>query len=74
MILNTGGIDLTVEYSEQTKEITVLFTADAQLQTIINQVADSDGISYIILQGITKTIEEEIKEGTLMLKMVLNKN
>ncbi len=74
VILNTGGIDLTVEYSEQTKEITVLFTADAQLQTIINQVADSDGISYIILQGITKTIEEEIKEGTLMLKMVLNKN
>lgn len=72
IIRNTGGLDLTVEYSEQTKEISVLFSADSQLKTIINQVADSDGISYIILQGITKSIDEVIKEGRLTLKLVLD--
>lgn len=72
IIRKTGGIDLTVEYSEQTKEITVLFTADVQLQTIINQVADSDGISYIILQGMTRSIDEVIKEGRVALTMVMN--
>ena len=71
IIRKTGGIDLTVEYSEQTKEITVLFTADAQLQTIINQVADSDGISYIILQGMTRSIDEVIKEGRVALTLLM---
>lgn len=71
IIGKTGGLDLTVEYSEQTKEITVLFTADAQLQTIINQVADSDGISYIIIQGMTKSIDEVIKENRVAMTMVM---
>lgn len=72
IIRNTGGLDLTVEYSEQTKEITILFTADTKLQTIINQVADSDGISYIILQGMTKSIDEVIREGRVVLTMTMN--
>jgi hypothetical protein len=49
----------------------VLFTADSELKTIINQVADSDGISYIILQGMTQSINEVIKENKLYLTMVM---
>lgn len=71
ILLRTGGIDLTVEYSEQTKEITVIFTADMELKTILNSVEDSDGLSLIILQGVTKSINEVEVDAKLILSMVL---
>lgn len=71
IIDETGGIDLTIEYSEKTKEISVQFTAAPDLKTIINQVADSDGISYIIIQGITQSIKEVLKDNRLCLTMVM---
>lgn len=66
----TGGLDLTIEFSEQTKELSVLFSADESLKTIINNVEDSDGISFIILSGITQSIHEEIKNGRVILTML----
>ena len=71
LIQSLGGIDLTIEYAETTKEIAVVFSADKKVQTILNQVEESDGISMILLEGMTSQIDETEKEGRVVLKMVM---
>ncbi len=70
-VTTTGGLEIAIIFSEQTNEKSVIFTADEILGTILNQVQDSDGLSLIIISGITKSIREEIKEGKVVLTMVM---
>ena len=71
-ILNkTGGLELTVAFSEQTNEISVIFIADESLKTILNQVEDSDGLSLIIISGMAQSVNEEIKNGKVVLTIVM---
>jgi len=71
-ILNsTGGLELTVAFSEQTNEISIIFSADQSLKTILNQVEDSDGLSMIIISGMAQSVVEEIKNEKVVLTMVL---
>lgn len=71
LIQASGGVDLAVEYAETTKEIAVVFSADKKVQTILNQVEESDGISMILLEGMTSQIDETEKEGKVVLRMVM---
>lgn len=67
---SSGGIDLAIEYAETTKEISVVFSADQKVLTILNQVEESDGISMTLLRGLTKSIDETEKEGKVVLTML----
>ncbi len=74
-VLNTsGGLDLTIAYSEQNNEVTLVATSDAALKTILNQSEESDGLSLMIISGLVKQKEEKIENGKVILTMILKPN
>lgn len=74
-VLNTtGGLDLTIAYSEQNNEVTLIATSDATLKTILNQSENSDGLSLMIISGLVKQKEEKIENGKVILTMILKPN
>jgi polar amino acid transport system ATP-binding protein len=71
LIRETGGLNLVVGFSEQGNEISVVFTADAALKTVLNTVAESDRLSLKIVSGLTASAHEEIRDGQAVLTMTL---
>ncbi len=71
ILQKTGGMDLTVAFSEKTNEITACFSCDASLKTIINEVEDSDGLSLVIITNISSSLKEEIKNHKVVLDIIL---
>jgi polar amino acid transport system ATP-binding protein len=71
LIRETGGLNFVVGYSEQGNEISIVFTADAALRTVLNTVAESDRLSLKIVSGLTASVQEEIRDGKAVLKMTL---
>jgi len=71
VIAGTGGLDLTLGYSEQENETTIAFTADAALKTILNEVEESDGLSRALITGMTKSVEETTRDGKVVLTAVM---
>lgn len=67
IIKTTGGIELTVDFSEKEETTTVIFKADTQLKTIINDNAELDGISKSIIEGLSSSIKEEIIDNKIIL-------
>jgi len=58
-------------FSEQGNEISVVFTGDAGLKTILNPCVESDGLSLSIISGLTSSLHEDIKEGKIVLMAVM---
>jgi polar amino acid transport system ATP-binding protein len=73
LVRETGGLEMVVAFSEQGNEVSVVFAADPALGTVLNPVADSDGLSRNILAGLTSSVREEAKDGKLRLTMVLKR-
>lgn len=69
----SGGMELTIEYSETTAEVGITFVADKTLGTILNQTENSDGISLAIISGMTNNLKEEISGYEIRLTMTLRK-
>ncbi|MBN1940322.1 MAG: amino acid ABC transporter ATP-binding protein [Candidatus Aminicenantes bacterium] len=70
-VRNTGGLEMIVAFSEQGNEVSVVFTADPALETILNPCEESDGMSRNIISGLTSTVREEIEDGRLRLTLVM---
>lgn len=73
ILQKTGGLDLTVAYSEKTNEISINFSSDESLKTILNEVEDSDGLSYTIVSNISQSIKEEVCNGKIVLTIIVKK-
>jgi len=71
VISETGGLDLAVGYSEQENETTIVFTADESLKSIFNEVEESDGLSRALIAGMTRSANEEIRDGKVVLTAVM---
>ena len=74
IILKNGGLDLTVAYFENSNEISIIFTCDESLKTILNQVEDSDGLSFVIISNISQSVVEEIRNGKVVLTVKTDLN
>ncbi len=70
-VRETGGLEMIVAFSEQGNEVSVVFTADPALATILNPVDDTDGLSRNIIAGLTSSVHEEIKDGKIHLTLVM---
>jgi polar amino acid transport system ATP-binding protein len=71
VISETGGLDLTVGYSEQENETTIVFTSGGPLRTILNEMEESDGLSRALIAGMTQSVNEEIRDGMVFLTAVM---
>ncbi len=71
LVSGAGGLDLTVGYSEQENETTLLFTAGEVLKTILNETAESDGLSRALIAGMTRSLREDIRGGKVVLTAVM---
>lgn len=67
IIEETGGVELVIDYSEKDDTVSVIFTANKILKTIINQVEDSDGLSRAIIEGSTRSVSEELIDDKVIL-------
>lgn len=70
-LAHTSGLELSILFSEHTNEKQVVFSADQSLGSILNQTPSSDGLSRMILNGLTRSIHEEIVDGKVVLTFVL---
>lgn len=70
----TGGLELSILFSEHTNQKKLVFSADESLNTILNQHDSSDGLSLILLQGLAASIHEEIINGKVILTLVVKGN
>lgn len=68
---HSGGMELTLEYSENSSEITISFIADKTLTTILNQTENSDGLSLAIITAMTEEMKETVEGYEVKLKMVV---
>lgn len=71
IIRDHGGIEITLSFAEQTRAISLTFAADEALGTILNPVKETDGLSRIILAGITEQLEEILSDGKVVVAMTL---
>lgn len=71
ILKKTNGLEIMLAYSENSNEISVVFSAESSLKTILNQVADSDGLSLTIISGMSQSVKEEIHEGKVVLTIVM---
>lgn len=71
ILANSGGLELSILFSEHTNEKQVVFSADEALGSILNQTPSYDGLSLIILNGLTSNIHEEVIDGKVVVTMVL---
>jgi polar amino acid transport system ATP-binding protein len=71
ILQKSGGLDLTVAYSENSNEISIIFTCDESLKTILNQVDDSDGLCLVIISNMAQSLEEEVRNGNIVLTIVM---
>ncbi|MHB8054659.1 MAG: hypothetical protein ACYDH3_05380 [Candidatus Aminicenantales bacterium] len=65
--------DLVVAFSERDNETSVVFAAAEAVLTILNEVADSDGLSLALITGIARSVSEEMRDGKVVLTIVLKK-
>jgi polar amino acid transport system ATP-binding protein len=70
---NTGGLELIIEYSEASSDVTITFSSDKSLKTILNQTENSDGLSLAIISGMTNDLKESVVDNKIKLSMILNK-
>lgn len=71
IIREHGGIEMMLSFAEQTRAISLSFAADEALGTILNPVEETDGLSRIILSGITEQLEETVHDGKVVVTMTL---
>jgi polar amino acid transport system ATP-binding protein len=71
ILFKNGGLDLTVAYSENSNDISIIFTCDESLKTILNQVDDSDGLCFAIISNMAQSIDEEVYNGEVVLTIVM---
>lgn len=71
LIEQYGGIDLTVQYLEETKQTEIQVEGDVKLGTICDTANDEDGISMAILRGKTEQWEDGIKNGKTVLHCIV---
>jgi len=71
ILADSGGLELSILFSEHTNEKQVVFSADEALGSILNQTPSYDGLSLIILNGLTSNIHEEVIDGKVVVTMVL---
>lgn len=58
-----GGIDLSIEYSEQDREVLVSFSATDNIPSIMKESSDEDNLSVTLISGVSNSVEEECAEG-----------
>ena len=71
VIRDAGGLGLVVAFSEQANAVTIVFTADPALKTILNAGAETDRLSLKIISGLTASTGEEIKDGKIVLTLAM---
>lgn len=70
---NSGGLELTINYSETSEEVGITFIADKSLSSILNQTENSDGLSLAIISAMTNDLKEDIEGYEIKLTMTLKK-
>ncbi|MDL2239935.1 amino acid ABC transporter ATP-binding protein [Bacteroidales bacterium OttesenSCG-928-L14] len=69
----SGGLELTLEYSEASSGVTINFIADKSLKTILNQTENSDGLSLAIISAMTDDLKETVVDDKVRLSMGLKR-
>jgi hypothetical protein len=49
----------------------VVFSASESVKPILNEVADSDGLSLALITGLARSVSEEARDGKVVLTVVL---
>lgn len=71
-ILRSGsGIDIRIDYIEATRGIDVVLRSTAEVGSLLEQDADNDGISRLIIDGLADIREEQCADGGRVVTMVL---
>ncbi len=71
ILSTTGGIELSILFSEHTNEKQLVLSADQAVGSLLNEHVESDGLSRIILNGLTSSIREETIEGRVVATMTM---
>jgi polar amino acid transport system ATP-binding protein len=71
VVMNTGGLDLEIAYSEKDDRVKLSFTGSASLITLLGG-EDADIISLSIIQGLTSSLDETIEGDTVRLLMEMS--
>jgi polar amino acid transport system ATP-binding protein len=71
VVMNTGGLDLEIAYSEKDDRVKLSFTGSASLITLLGG-EDADIISLSIIQGLTSTLDETIEGDVVRLLMEMS--
>lgn len=69
ILCNNGGMDLMILYSEKENETEVVLSADQSLQSICYKAEDDDGLSMMIIEGLTNSIEEKIENNRVVMRL-----
>ena len=73
LISGSGGLDLVVAYSERDNETSIVFSAAESVRTILNPVPDSDGLSLALINGVSRSMSEEARDGKVVLTILMKK-
>lgn len=71
IIKTGGGIELSIDFSEQDRQVIVFFTVTGKLPSILKESGASDDLSMTIISGISSSIEEEAVDGKSRLSMII---
>lgn len=71
LIAEKGGLSICISYSEKNNELSAEFSTHKSLETILNRVENSDGISINILKGIAN-LSETIIDDKITLRAVIS--
>jgi polar amino acid transport system ATP-binding protein len=71
VVMNTGGVNLEIAYSEKDDCVKLSFTASASLITLLGG-EDADIISLSIIRGLTSTLDEAIEGNVIRLLMEMS--
>lgn len=71
IISKNGGLDLIILHSEKENHTEVVFSADQSLQSICDKTADDDGLSMMIIEGLTDAVEEKVENEKCMMQMTM---
>lgn len=74
ILCNTGGMDLMILFSEKENETEIVLSADRSLQSICYKSADDDGLSMMIIEGLTTSLEEKEENGKMIMRMKMKMN
>lgn len=69
MVARSGGLELTIDYSETIDTVGVTIEGDASLGSIIRSAEGPDPISLSIVRGLTDSLEETTSGGRTCLNM-----